>query len=143
VLAAAYAQGGQRSRAVEKYEFVAENGPANAIVLNNLAWLYHEGNDSRAESTASRAFRMDPGNIAIADTYGWILVENDKVKEGLKILASIEARGGPDVRYHYAAALARSGDVKGAMQRLKPLVDGEPFDSQGHAIRLLRELSTR
>ena len=143
VLAEAYVRGGQRSRALEKYELIVDKGPANALVLNNLAWLYYESDDVRAETIAYRAFRMAPANLSIADTYGWILVERNKVAEGLRVLENIESRGGPDIKYHYAAALARSGDLKGARQRLKPLVEGEAFDAQGDARRLLQELSTR
>jgi Flp pilus assembly protein TadD len=143
VLAEAYANGGQRRKAREKYEFIADNAPPNAVVLNNLAWLYYETEDARAESTAARAYQLMPTNPSIADTYGWILVENDKVAEGLKILKPVEAGGGPDVKYHYAAALARSGDVNGARQRLKTLLDSnEPFSAQADARRLMQELST-
>jgi len=144
VLAEAYANGGQRRKAREKYEFIVDNAPPNAVVLNNLAWLYYETQDARAESTAARAWQLEPTNPYIADTYGWILVENDKVGEGLKLLRDIEGKGNSDVKYHYAAALARSGDVNGARQRLKALLEtSEPFDSQGDARRLLQELSSR
>jgi putative PEP-CTERM system TPR-repeat lipoprotein len=144
VLAEAYANGGQRRKAREKYEFIADNAPPNAVVLNNLAWLYYETEDARAESTAARAYALMPANASVADTYGWILVENDKLTEGLKILEKVQADGGPDVKYHYAAALARSGDVNGARQRLRSLLEGgEPFSAQDDARRLLQELSAR
>jgi putative PEP-CTERM system TPR-repeat lipoprotein len=144
VLAEAYASGGQRRKATEKYEFVVENSAPNAVLLNNLAWLYYEAGDARAESTAARAYQLMPSNSSIADTYGWILVEGGKVAEGMKILEGIEAHAGPDVKYHYAAALARGGDKNGARQRLRALVDGsEPFNAQGDARRLLQELSGR
>ncbi len=143
VLAEAYALGGQRRRAIEKYELIADKGPANPAVLNNLAWLYHEADDERATSIAQRAFEIDPANTEIADTYGWILVSEGRVDEGLKILKPIAEKGGPNIQFHYAAALARGGDVAGARERLKPLVAGEPFAAQGDARRLLQELSTR
>lgn len=144
VLAEAYAHGGQRRKAREKYEFIADNAAPNAVILNNLAWLYYETGDARAESTAARAHQMAPTNPSVADTYGWILVENDKVAEGVEILEGLEAKGGPDVKYHYAAALARSGDVNGGRERLKALLaGGEPFSAQDDARRLLQELSSR
>jgi len=142
VLAEAYANGGQRRKATDKYEFLVQNAAPNPIVLNNLAWLYYEAGDARAEATAARAYQLAPANSSIADTYGWILVENDKVAQGLKLLKGIEGSAGPDVKYHYAAALARSGDKAGARQRLRSLVDAsEPFTTQGDARRLLQELS--
>jgi Tfp pilus assembly protein PilF len=142
VLAEAYARGGQLLRARDKYEFIVEHVSANAVILNNLAWLYHETRDDRALGTAERAYRLMPTNVAIADTYGWILVERGKVAEGLAILRSAEANGGAEVKYHYAAALARSGDRLAARQRLERLLAGnEEFDSQGDARRLLQELA--
>jgi len=144
VLAEAYANGGQRRKAREKYEFIVDNAAPNAVILNNLAWLYYESQDPRAESTAARAFELTPADPSIADTYAWILVENGKVAEGLKILRGVEAKGAPDVKYHYAAALARSGDVQGARQQLKKLLDGgETFASLSDARRLQQELSSR
>jgi cellulose synthase operon protein C len=144
VLAEAYANGGQRQRARERYELIVQNAPPNAVVLNNLAWIYYESKDARAESTAARAFQMLPANPAIADTYAWILVERGKVAEGLAILAKVQAQGGADVQFHYAAALARKGDRAAARRVLEGLLQSrESFASQGDARRLLEELSNR
>ncbi len=144
VLAEAYVRGGLTRRAREKYEFILEHAAPNALVLNNLAWLYYESDDERAEATAEKAYRLQPGNPAIADTYAWILVENGKVAQGLGILKALQANGGPEIRYHYAAALARSGDTTGARRMLEDVVESkEEFAAQGDARRLLKELSTR
>lgn len=143
VLAQAYVTSGRRQRALEKYELIVDKGPPNAVVLNNLAWLYYEEKDPRAESVASRAYFMEPNNVSIADTYGWILIEHGKVTEGMKVLAPIAAKGDRELQYHYAAGMARAGDIQGARVRLAALVQGPDFDSQGDARRLLQELSTR
>ncbi len=144
VLAEAYMNGGQSRRAQAKYEFIVDNATPNAVILNNLAWLYYEANDARAEATAAKAYQMKPANSAIADTYGWILAERGKVADGLKILKEAEATGGPDVKYHYAAALSRSGNVAEARQVLKALLEtSDSFSTQADARRLLQELSTR
>ena len=47
---------------------------ANPVVLNNLAWLYHEAEDARALPTARRAYELAPEQPEIMDTYGWILL---------------------------------------------------------------------
>ncbi len=143
VLAQAYVTGGRVQRAIEKYELITQKGPPNALVLNNLAWLYYEQKDPRAESVASRAYFLEPNNISIADTYGWILIEHGKVTEGMKILGPVASRGDQEIQFHYAAGLARAGDIQGARTRLKSLVEGPDFNSQGDARRLLQELSTR
>ena len=114
------------------------------MILNNLAWLYYQSNDARAEATAAKAYQMSPADASIADTYGWILGERGKVAEGLKILKTAEAGGGPDVKYHYAAALARSGNADEARRLLKALLESsESFSAQADARRLMQELSTR
>jgi cellulose synthase operon protein C len=144
VLAEAYMRGGQARRAQAKYEFLVDNATPNAVILNNLAWLYYQSNDARAEATAAKAYQMEPTNPSIMDTYGWILVERAKVSEGLKILKDAQARGGADVKYHYAAALARSGNPEEARRLLKALVESnEASTTQAEARRLLQELSTR
>ncbi len=144
VLAEAYMQGGQVGRAQAKYEFLVDNATPNAVILNNLAWLYYESNDARAEATAAKAYRMNPTNPSIMDTYGWILTERGKVSDGLKILKDAQVNGDPDVKYHYAAALARSGNKDEARRLLKTLVEGtEASTTQADARRLLQELSTK
>jgi len=144
VLAEAYMNGGQTRRAQAKYEFLVDNATPNAVILNNLAWLYYQANDARAESTAAKAFQMSPTNAAIADTYGWILVERGKVADGLKIIEKVQGNAGPDVKYHYAAALARSGNVNAAKPLLKTLAESsDTSTAQADARRLLQELSTR
>ena len=143
VLAQAYMNGGQTRRAQAKYEFLVDNATPNAVILNNLAWLYYLSNDARAEATAAKAYQMSPKVDSIADTYGWILTERGKVTEGLKILKTAEAGGGPDVKYHYAAALARSGQPDEARRVLKILLESsESFSTQADARRLMQELST-
>ncbi|MGH8185056.1 MAG: XrtA/PEP-CTERM system TPR-repeat protein PrsT, partial [Steroidobacteraceae bacterium] len=104
VLAEAYRLSEQRSRAVEQYELIVSNGPLNVAALNNLAWLYHETGDGRAEAMAQRAHAAAPDAPAVADTYGWILVQAGKPAAGLPILkqAAAKANGQPDIQYHYA-----------------------------------------
>lgn len=143
VLGEAYASVGQSRRAIEQYELLAAHRPT-APALNNLAWLYHTVGDMRAEATARRAYDMAPKAGAIADTYGWILVSGNKVKEGIPLLkqAADLAPADPDVGYHYAVALSRSGDKEGARKRLSTLLARPaPFDSQADARRLLEQLS--
>jgi len=143
VLAEVYARAGKSEQAIEKYELAVRNGPANAVVLNNLAWLYSQARDPRAELTAARAYALHSGNPAIADTYGWILIENGKLAQGTEILKQATAAGGgnPDIDYHYAAALARTGQADAARQMLTRLAARESFASQAEARRLLQELS--
>jgi predicted Zn-dependent protease len=143
LLADAYQLDGRRDLAIEQYERLAASPGAGFAALNNLAWLYYETGDDRAEATARRAYDLAADNPAIADTYGWILVEKGKVAEGLVILARAVARApdAPDIVYHHAAALARSGEVKRALGILDEVLGANPaFASRAEAEKLRSQL---
>ena len=144
VLAEAYMSSGQTRRAQAKYEFLVDNATPNAVILNNLAWLYYQANDARAESTAAKAYKMSPTDPAITDTYGWILVERGNVADGLRILQQVQTGASPEMKFHYAAALARSGQIDEARRLLKPLAESSDTTAvQADSRRLLQELSTK
>jgi cellulose synthase operon protein C len=144
VLADAYQLTGQSSRAIEQYEVIVRNGQPTAAVLNNLAWLYHEAGDARAEATAQRAYASAPNVPAVADTYGWILVQMGKAPAAVKVLqqASANAKDQPEIDYHYAAALAATGAAAEARKLLDTLLSRPaPFAARGEAERLRQKLS--
>lgn len=142
VLAETYAQSGQPKKAIEQYELLTRMGKPNATVMNNLAYLYQETKDLRAEETARKAYELAPGAPAVADTYGWILLQVGKNEASLKILeTAAKASPDPEIGYHYAAALARSGDHGAAREKLGALLSqSKTFASQADARRLLQEL---
>jgi len=145
VLAEAYASAGQRATAIEQYEIATRGERPNAMALNNLAWMYYEGGDQRAFDTAKRAYTAAGASppAAIADTYGWVLVESGKVAEGLPILekAVADSKGQRDIRYHYAAALARVGKRDLALRELRVLSSGDQnYASAARVRKLLDEL---
>lgn len=145
-LAEAYHIAGQHRRAIEQYELIVRAEPDGAFFLNNLAWLYHEIGDERAEATAEKAYRAAPDAPAIADTYGWILVQRSKVEQGLEILerAVSGAPDNRDIRFHYAVALAKSGAARQAREQLRRLLeaDGE-FAGKAQAKQMFEQLSAR
>ena len=100
------------------YEQVLNSSPVNVVALNNLAWLRHEQGDASALDLARRAHERAPKSLEITDTYAWILVQRGQIGEGLKLLAPIAgASAPPEIRLHYAVALARSGK-KGEAQAM-------------------------
>lgn len=143
VLAQAYVSAGQPAAAIKQYERTIQGERPNAMALNNLAWLYHEAGDARALETAKRAYTAAAGAAAIADTYGWILVQSGRVEDGLPILekAVADSKSQPDIRYHYAAALAKSGKRDLALRELQVLSRVEQtYPSAQEARKLLNDL---
>ena len=144
LLAESYQSTGHRELAIEQYERLAASPAAGFAALNNLAWLYYEQGDQRAEATARRAYDLSADNPAVVDTYGWILLETGKVKEGMELLAkALElAPDNPDIQYHYAAAEARSGGGQRAMALLDAVLESNPdFMSRTAAEQLRREVA--
>lgn len=142
IFAQALLEQGQTTAAIVEYERVVAGGKPGAMALNNLAWLYQQAGDPRAEATAKRAFDLAPEVAAVADTYGWILVEADKVPAALPLLEKAAAARGAsaDVRYHYAVALARSGRKDQARALLRQLVSTPEFTYAGETRALLKQL---
>ncbi len=141
VLASAFAEVGDNAGAIEQYEHIALESNASPLALNNLAWLYFERGDSRAQMTAKRAFDAAAQNPAVADTYGWILFKNGHVEQSLPVLerAADTSAAPPDVRYHYAAALAEAGQRDRALQILRQVTSAS-FPEVAEARRLQAEL---
>ncbi len=144
LLAGAYMEGGKDREAIGEYEQILRDNPRNVIALNNLAALYDRAKDPRALSTAQKAFELAPKNAAIADTYGWIAFKSGGKSQALEILAAAAtaAKEASDIQYHYAAALAQSGDTAKSVELLKKtLAGGRPFDGRAEAEELLKKLA--
>ena len=134
---------GSGSKAQQNYEKVLGTNPNNVIALNNLAWVYHDAGDPRSLKLAQRAYELAPRIPAIADTYGWFLVSDGKMEQGLSILERA-ARGAPDhaeIQYHLAVALVEAGDRRRARSILdRVLKDGSDFPARAEAERLHKAL---
>jgi putative PEP-CTERM system TPR-repeat lipoprotein len=125
------------------FEGLLAQAPNDPALLNNLAWAYQQQKDPRALSFAERAAKAAPESGAVLDTLGWLLVEQGNTARALPLLqkaVSLEPNA-RDLRYHLAAALAKSGDKKTARQELdKALVASGPFAQQDEAKELLKSL---
>jgi putative PEP-CTERM system TPR-repeat lipoprotein len=142
-LASSYLTTAQNKQAIEQYQVVLQNDPKNILALNNLAWLYQQEKDPRALATAEQAYLLKPDNATIMDTLGWILVEQGDTARALKLLkaASDKAPAATGIRYHWAAALAKSGDKAGARRELGDLLTkNKKFPERQDAQELLRQL---
>ncbi|MDN3517171.1 PEP-CTERM system TPR-repeat protein PrsT [Aquisalimonas lutea] len=143
-LAQWYVQRGDYLEAVPHFEALAEaTNHDNASILNNLAWSYHEIDDDRALETARAAHELAPDSPAVTDTLGWIELQAGNVERAIELLSNAVEQA-PDnlgIRYHYAAALAESGETGRAREQLREALDtDEPFPSREQAHRLMEEL---
>lgn len=131
----AYASGlvdeGQHNAAIAQHESLVASRPADARVLNNLAWLYQEKGDSRALEFARRAHEAAPEPSHTNDTLGWVLVQNGQADKGLPYLRTAFVRDSrnPDIRYHLAVALSRLGRDGEARRELEEVVRLMPESS--------------
>lgn len=136
--AAEYYMVTRRNRnAIAQYEYLVRLEPNRATYVNNLASLYQREQDKRAQATAERALKLAPNEPGIQDTLGWILVEKGQVASGLELLkkAVSSTPRTAAMHYHYAVALARSGDTLQAKKELQSLLAKQPNFAEAEAAR--------
>lgn len=127
----------------DAYEKLLARHPGRLSVLNNLALVYLELADARAVATAERAWKQAPDNPYVMDTLGWALTRTGNAEKGRSLLAQAVAKQGdePSLRYHYAVALAQTGDRLGAARELDAVLrGGRPFPELEQARALRRRL---
>jgi Flp pilus assembly protein TadD len=118
--------------------------PADAAVLNNLAWLYqHKGDLAKAHDLAQRAIAVSPSTAQIDDTFGWILLAQGDTGKAVTYLtaANVSAPTDPAIQYHLAVALqkvGRSADAQAMLEKL--LGSGASFTDKADAEKLLQQL---
>lgn len=128
ILANALLSQGESRAALHYYERLLKTQPDNAVILNNVAWLYLEQNPSDALQYAERAYRLAPEQPKIIDTYGWTLVQQGQTQRGLVLLqqAVSQAPHEAEIRYHLVQAMRGAGQRQEAAKELKRLVRDYP-----------------
>ncbi len=137
LLADAYLKSGEAGKAIGQYEQIVQRQPKHVPSLNNLAWLYHEQRDQRALAIARQAHRtraqgagyhgharLDPGRTRASRPKD-CCCSNKRRRS---------ANASADIKYHYAAALARTG-AKGASRAAAHAVARWPGDASTIAPR--------
>jgi putative PEP-CTERM system TPR-repeat lipoprotein len=126
-LAQLYGASGDQTKALDAFEWLATQRPNDPVVLNNLAWLYSQKKDPRAREIAERAYKAAPQSGAIADTLGWIVVNQGDAADGVKYLeiANKETPKDPSLQYHLAFALAKANQPEKARPILQQLMHSD------------------
>jgi putative PEP-CTERM system TPR-repeat lipoprotein len=134
---------GANADAAREYEQIVAAAPRSAPALNNLALVYQRLGDPRALETARKAYGLAPKQPSIIDTLAWLLISGTDPNQGVSLLAPLaQATGDPNVRYHYAAGLAKIGKKADSAQVLKKILSTPgPFESRSAAEALAKELT--
>lgn len=127
----------------ENYRILIRANPRDLTAYNNLAWALGELKDSEATVVAEQAIRLAPNDAAVQDTYGWLLAGAGQAAKGLPYLRQA-LKSQPDaaeIRWHLAATLAKTGDVRSAEVELDRLLASRAvFPQEPDARALLQKL---
>ena len=130
-------------QAVAQYQSALSIQPNNALILNNLAWAAGQAKSPKAIEYAEKANRLAPGQPAIMDTLGVLLVERGESGRGLELLQkAVElAPQASAIRLNYARALLKTGKKGDAKQELDALAKlGDKFPEHAEVDELLKKL---
>lgn len=136
-------QSGQLDKARGVYETYLKQHGDHPIVLNNLANILAKQGGGNALAMAERAYKLAPDAAPVNDTLGWLLLNKGDVEQALRFLREARTRAPnlPEMRYHLAVALQKSGRRGEAKKELEAaLAGGSRFDGYDDAVRLLRSL---
>lgn len=136
----------QYAEAADHYLYLNQKLPGQLAILNNLAYALAQQKDKRALIYAEQAYKLQPNNVSVLDTYGWALTQTGQAAKGTTFLrqALSKAPDVGDIQYHYASALAASGDKVRALQELKELLkSAKNFSMEVEAKILLQQLTSK
>jgi tetratricopeptide (TPR) repeat protein len=145
MLALALHNAGRSNEAEQAYRETLALESGNPSVMNNLAYLMAEtgGNLDEAQKLAQDATRLQPSNLAFADTLGWIYVKKKLPDSAIQILSNAVQKDPQRTvsRYHLAIALIDKGDKARAKEQLEAALANRPNKDQEQKIRdLLNKL---
>jgi putative PEP-CTERM system TPR-repeat lipoprotein len=135
---------GNIDAALTAYERAASLSSDDPVLLNNMAWLYLGRDDQRAIDLATRAYRMAPSRAEIVDTYGWVLLQSGRPRDGLAALqqALLIAPRNAEIALHVAEGLRQLGRGEEARPILQRVMRENPnTDFADSAREMLNKLS--
>lgn len=139
-LAQGLQQDGKLTEAVKEYETVLAQAPSQLVALNNLSWVKLQAGDKQGGlALAQRAYAVNSNLPAIADTYGWALVQTGDFQRAVPALrnANHALPRDNEIRYHLGVALLKSGATQEARQVLQGVVDAPQHGPEAEQARAL------
>jgi len=136
---------GNKSAALVHYKKVLQEEPNYTPALNNLAYLQADnyGDPGEALDLALKAFRNAPDDPGILDTLGYVMVKNNRVHDGIRLLEKAAAilPDNPTVCYHLALAYSAAGKKGEAVALLKKAKQFGAFPEAEKTESLLKQLT--
>ncbi|MDD2806754.1 MAG: PEP-CTERM system TPR-repeat protein PrsT [Elusimicrobiales bacterium] len=132
--------------AIQHLEAILKTHPENALVMNNLAWLYRGTAPAKALEMAQSAASIAPKAPNVLDTLAMIELDQGQVGKAVKLLKrAVElAPQHKPTQYHLAMAMGKANQRADATRILQELLaDPRPFPGQQDAKALLDTLSAR
>ena len=141
LLGSLHEDSGDADGAIASYRNSVKLDPANATVLNNLAYaLTEKGADlEEALSLANLAVRQRPGDPSCVDTLGFVYLKQGQLNSALQSFEGAIAKAPNNQRFrlHLGMALLANGDRRRAHKELRLALEA---DSQGTEAEKIREL---
>lgn len=131
------------AEAIPHYRALVQANPNDVIALNNLAWMLGETRSPEALSMGDRAYKAAPKNPAVLDTYALLLIQAGQVQKAVPLLrdALKQVPDNPEIRWHLADALEKSGNTREALTELDRLLASQTdFPQREEARAKLRQL---
>lgn len=135
---------GKYAAARTAYEALLKLAPDDGLVFSQLANVLFRLKDPGAVKVAEQAVAKSPGNAYATDTLGWILFHEGRTDEALQLLrdARLRAPENPEIRFHLATVLAKTGRKAEARDELEAALRvDQGFESAMQAKALLTTLS--
>src|SRR5262249_22756542 len=112
------------------------------VALNQAGYLLADTNQrlDAAERYLARARMLSPGEPAVLDSWGWLLLRRGRTREAIRALdrAARFAPREPEILYHLAAAWAADGSPRTAREVLDRAAGMKPVPAVAKRIESLR-----
>ena len=135
---------GDKAAALELYRSAVKIDPRQVAALNNLAYLLADnfGKMQEALDYALRAYRLEPSDPRVMDTTGYILLQNQRTADAVKLLKKAHEMMPQQsaVALHFGQALIASGDKEQGRSILELVLDSGSSKEKVEAEKLLKGL---